>query len=152
MKRILVVEDEDVIRDFVVINLRRAGYEVTEVPNGEAALQVFEETGGNFDVAVLDIMMPGLDGVEVLRRLRRERITTPALFLTAKSEVEQRVEGLDAGADELLWGVANPSDAVLDMWNLPGKDRSREKEKGRDSYAMYVRIMKSVAEIMNGAT
>lgn len=59
---------------------------------------------------------------------------------------------LDAGADELLWGVANPSDAVLDMWNLPGKDRSREKEKGRDSYAMYVRIMKSVAEIMNGAT
>ena len=76
---------------------------------------------------------------------------------------------LDAGADELLWGVANPSDAVLDMWNLPGKDRSREKEKGRDagkpdgntagtagggkadSYAMYVKIMKSVAEIMNEA-
>jgi len=58
---------------------------------------------------------------------------------------------LDAGADELLWGVASVSDAVLDMWNLPGKDRSREKEKGRDSYAMYVRIMKSVAEIMNEA-
>ena len=76
---------------------------------------------------------------------------------------------LDAGADELLFGVAGASDAVLDMWNQPGKGRSREKEKGRDagkpdgntagtagggkadSYAMYVKIMKSVAEIMNEA-
>ena len=64
---------------------------------------------------------------------------------------------LDAGADELLWGVANPSDAVLDMWNLP--DKKKDKNKGRqmqtdknaDSYAMYVKIMKSVAEIMNEA-
>ncbi len=70
---------------------------------------------------------------------------------------------LDAGADELLWGVANPSDAVLGMWNLPGKgrdkkgadesiDKKKEKqtENGRaDSYAMYIKIMKSVAEIMN---
>ncbi len=68
---------------------------------------------------------------------------------------------LDAGADELLWGVAGPSYAVLDMWNLPDKDRHKNKTNkktghephGRrdDSYAMYVRIMKSVAEIMNGA-
>ena len=73
---------------------------------------------------------------------------------------------LDAGADELLWGVANPSDAVLDMWNLPEKKKgrqagSRNKAAGGtgneaggagadDSYSMYVRIMKSVAEIMNG--
>ena len=73
---------------------------------------------------------------------------------------------LDAGADELLFGVAGASAAVLDLWNRPGKGRSREKEKGRDagktdgntagggkadSYAMYVKIMKSVAEIMNEA-
>ena len=73
---------------------------------------------------------------------------------------------LDAGADELLWGVANPSDAVLDMWNLPEKKKGRQavrrnkaaggtgNETGAgadDSYSMYVRIMKSVAEIMNGA-
>lgn len=72
---------------------------------------------------------------------------------------------LDAGADELLWGVANPSDAVLDMWNLPdkkkdvqacngketaGRARKEAADKTDDSYAMYVRIMKSVAEIMNG--
>ena len=70
---------------------------------------------------------------------------------------------LDAGADELLWGVANPSDAVLDMWNLPEKKKSRRAGSQNeaagaaavpgtdDSYSMYVRIMKSVAEIMNGA-
>lgn len=68
---------------------------------------------------------------------------------------------LESGADELLWGVAGPSDAVLDMWNLPDKDKNgirkkldRKQEPGLsrdDSYAMYVKIMKSVAEIMNGA-
>ncbi len=66
---------------------------------------------------------------------------------------------LDAGADELLWGIANSSDAVLDMWNLPDKGKKagvetvekKPSERKTDSYAMYVRIMKSVAEIMNGA-
>ena len=62
MKRILVCEDEDVIRDFVVINLKRAGYDVTDVNCGEEALRVFESEHGNFDVALLDIMMPGIDG------------------------------------------------------------------------------------------
>ncbi len=68
---------------------------------------------------------------------------------------------LDAGADELLWGMANPSDAVLNMWNLSDKDRNKKEPAGKakaedksdvrrdDSYAMYIRIMKSVAEIMN---
>ena len=59
MKRILIAEDEDVIRDFIVINLKRAGYDVVDVPDGEQALQVFEQSGGDFDVVVLDIMMPG---------------------------------------------------------------------------------------------
>ena len=59
MKRILVAEDEDVIRDFVVINLRRSGYEVVDVPNGDEALRVFDENNGNFDICLLDIMMPG---------------------------------------------------------------------------------------------
>ena len=59
MKRILVVEDEDAIREFVVINLQRAGYDVVEANSGEAALQKYEENHGEFDVAILDIMMPG---------------------------------------------------------------------------------------------
>ena len=65
MKRILVCEDEDVIRDFVVINLKRAGYDVCDVGCGEDALRVFEEEHGNFDIVLLDIMMPGIDGFTV---------------------------------------------------------------------------------------
>ena len=84
MKRILVCEDEDTIRDFVVINLKRAGYEVHDVNCGEDALKLFVEEKGNFDIVLLDIMMPGMDGIEVLRELRRRGISTPALFLTAK--------------------------------------------------------------------
>ena len=65
MKRILVCEDEGVIRDFVVINLKRAGYDVVDVDCGEEALRVFNEENGNFDIALLDIMMPGIDGFQV---------------------------------------------------------------------------------------
>ena len=61
MKRILICEDEDVIRDFVVINLKRAGYDVVDVNNGDDALKVFDGESGNFDIALLDIMMPGTD-------------------------------------------------------------------------------------------
>ena len=59
MKRILVAEDEQVIREFEVINLKRAGYDVFEAENGEQALKIYDQEGGNFDVAVLDIMMHG---------------------------------------------------------------------------------------------
>lgn len=62
MKKILVCEDEDVIRDFVVINLKRAGYDVVEANCGEDALAKYDEHNGDFDVAILDIMMPGIDG------------------------------------------------------------------------------------------
>lgn len=73
MKRILVAEDEDVIRDFVVINLRRSGYEVVDVPNGDEALRVFDENGGDFDICLLDIMMPGKDGFTVCKEIRKRR-------------------------------------------------------------------------------
>ena len=69
-KRILVCEDEDAIRDFVVINLKRAGYEVVDVNCGEKALEAYESWSGQFDVALLDIMMPGIDGFQVCKELR----------------------------------------------------------------------------------
>ena len=70
MKKILVCEDEAAIRDFVVINLTRAGYDVVEADCGEAALQKYEENNGDFDVAILDVMMPGIDGFQVCKELR----------------------------------------------------------------------------------
>ena len=72
MKKILVCEDEAAIRDFVVINLRRAGYEVVEADCGEMALQKYEDSNGDFDVAILDIMMPGIDGLQVCKELRNK--------------------------------------------------------------------------------
>ena len=72
MKRILVVEDEDSIRDFVVINLRRTGYDVTDVASGEEAVSEYGKQGGNFDIALLDIMMPGMDGFSLCRWIREQ--------------------------------------------------------------------------------
>ena len=98
MKKILVVEDEDTIREFVVINLQRAGYEVTDVPNGEEALKVFEERSGDFDVALLDIQMPLLDGVSVARQVLADRAAKCVIILTAFSDREhiERVQACGA--------------------------------------------------------
>ncbi|MCI5801337.1 MAG: response regulator transcription factor [Oscillospiraceae bacterium] len=112
MKKILVVEDEDVIRDFVVINLKRAGYDVTDVPNGEEALRVFEEQQGNFDVALLDIMMPGIDGFQVCEKLRAQNSAIGIIMLSAKTQEMDKVRGLMLGADDYVTKPFSPSELV----------------------------------------
>ncbi len=98
--RLLVAEDDTRLLRSLTHILERERYLVDGVDNGEDAL-LYAETA-EYDGLVLDIMMPGLDGVAVLKRLRQEGIGTPALFLTAKADVEDRVKGLDAGADDYL--------------------------------------------------
>ena len=112
MKRILVVEDEDVIRDFEVINLKRAGYEVVDVPTGEEAIQVFERNPTHFDVAVLDVMMPGMDGFEVCRRIREKNSSIGIIMLTAKGQEMDKVNGLMIGADDYDTKPFSPSELV----------------------------------------
>lgn len=112
MKKILVVEDEDVIRDFVVINLKRAGYDVTDVPNGEEALRVFEEQEGAFDVALLDIMMPGIDGFQVCEKLRAQNSAIGIIMLSAKTQEMDKVRGLMLGADDYVTKPFSPSELV----------------------------------------
>ena len=112
MKRILVVEDGDVIRDFEVINLKRAGYEVVDVPTGEEAIQVFERNPTHFDVAVLDVMMPGMDGFEVCRRIREKNSSIGIIMLTAKSQEMDKVNGLMIGADDYVTKPFSPSELV----------------------------------------
>lgn len=102
MKRILVCEDEDVIRDCVVINLKRAGYDVVDVNNGEAALQKFDDENGNFDIVLLDIMMPGIDGFTVCKRLREKSSTLGIIMLTARTQEMDKVSGLMIGADDYI--------------------------------------------------
>lgn len=98
--KLLVAEDDPKLLKSLVHILEHNRFSVDGVSNGEDALE-YGQTG-EYDGLILDIMMPGLDGLQVLQRLRRKGIKTPALFLTARTEISQRVEGLDAGADDYL--------------------------------------------------
>lgn len=98
--RILIAEDDPRLLKSLVHILERNQFAVDGVSNGIDALDY--AATGEYDGLVLDIMMPGMDGLRVLRKLRSKGITTPALFLTARTEVSQRIEGLDVGADDYL--------------------------------------------------
>ena len=98
--RLLLAEDDPKLLKSLVHIFQQNKFSVDGVNNGEDALSY--GLSGEYDGMILDIMMPGLDGIEVLTRLRKQGVTTPALFLTARTEVWQRVEGLDAGADDYL--------------------------------------------------
>ena len=115
MKRVLVVEDEANIREFVVINLQRNGYEVTEAPSGEAALTLYDQLGGQFEVILLDIMLPGIDGIEVCRRIRLKDQKVGIIMLTAKTQEKDKVTGLTTGADDYVTKPFSPSELVARM-------------------------------------
>ena len=99
--KILVVDDERAVRDSLRRALELEGYEVELAADGAEALYRLE-SNGQPDAVVLDVLMPGVDGLEVCRRLRAKGNAVPVLMLTARAEVESRVEGLDAGADDYL--------------------------------------------------
>ena len=100
MKKVLVLEDEANIRGFIVINLRRAGYEVVEAESGEEALEKLKAQR-DIRVALLDVMLPGIDGFEVCRRLRKDSMV-PIIMITARGEDYDRIMGLDIGADDYV--------------------------------------------------
>ncbi len=113
MKRVLVAEDEQNIREFVVINLERAGYEIIEAETGDQALELYDRGGGRFDVVILDIMMPGKnDGLAVCRELRSQNPSIGIILLTAKTQEMDKVSGLMMGADDYVTKPFSPSELV----------------------------------------
>ena len=113
MKKILVAEDEQAIREFVVINLKRAGYDTLEAGSGDEALRIYERENGNIDVALLDIMMPGEhDGLAVCRRLREKSGSIGIILLTARTQEMDKVSGLMMGADDYVTKPFSPSELV----------------------------------------
>jgi len=133
--RILVVDDEQALREALERALRVEHYEVETLENGALALERMKSGGNEIDAVVLDVLMPDIDGLEVCRRLRVSGDKTPVLMLTARIEVEDRVAGLDAGADDyvtkpfdleellarlraLLRRAGSPSDQVLRFADL----------------------------------
>jgi two-component system, OmpR family, response regulator MprA len=99
--KILVVDDERAVRDSLRRALELEGYDVELAGDGEEALERLS-ANGEPDAVILDVLMPGIDGLEVCRRIRREGNHVPVLMLTARTEVENRVAGLDAGADDYV--------------------------------------------------
>ncbi len=102
MKRVLVVEDEYGIRDLVALNLKLAGYEVTGVGSAEAALEEYRKSPEEFDVALLDIMLPGMSGLSLCDIIRRENPRIGIIMLTAKTQEQDKIDGLSLGADDYV--------------------------------------------------
>ena len=108
-RKVLVLEDESSIRGFIVINLTRAGYEVIESESGEEALEKLRDHP-DIRVALLDIMLPGIDGFEVCRRIRATNTRIGIIMLTARSQEMDKVTGLMTGADDYVTKPFSPAE------------------------------------------
>lgn len=111
MKRILIAEDEASIREFIVINLKRSGFEVIEAEDGAEAIRKYEETP-EIDLAILDIMMPKKNGMEVCKYLRAVNTKIGIIMLTAKTQEMDKVTGLLMGADDYVTKPFSPSELL----------------------------------------
>lgn len=111
MLKILVVEDETAIRRFIKINLERQGFEVLDVESGEEGLDAFANF--NPDIALLDVMLPGISGLEVAKRIRELDNNVGIIMLTAKSQDVDKILGLESGADDYMTKPFNPTELIL---------------------------------------
>ena len=109
MKKVMILEDEVSIRSFVVINLKRAGYEVVEAGTGEEALELLK-ANPDVGVAILDIMLPGIDGFEVCRSIRATDKKIGIIMLTARSQEMDKITGLMTGADDYMTKPFSPAE------------------------------------------
>jgi len=110
-KKILIVEDEDHIADGIQLNLETEGYDTVVAGDGQTALEYWRQ--GDFDLIILDIMLPGRDGLEVCRTIRREAGRVPVLFLSARDREDDRIEGLLAGGDDYMTKPFNLKELML---------------------------------------
>lgn len=118
MKKVLVVEDETAIREFVVINLERAGYQTVEASSGEQALEIFYQNKDSIKIALLDIALPGIDGMQVCKELRANSETLGIIMLTARTQEMDKVTGLMLGADDYVTKPFSPSELVARVDSL----------------------------------
>ena len=128
MKKVLVLEDEANIRGFIVINLRRAGYEVIEAESGEEALEKLSAQR-DIRVALLDVMLPGIDGFEVCRRLRANDASIGIIMLTARSQEMDKVTGLMTGADDYVTKPFSPAELTARVDALMRRSGGAEPEE-----------------------
>lgn len=156
MKCVLIAEDEASIRDFVVINLKRSGYEVFEASNGEEAIKLFDEHYNEIDIAILDIMMPVIDGLEVCKYLRNKSKRLGIIMLTARTQEMDKVTGLMVGADDYVTKPFSPSelmariDAVYRRVSLTAENPSEKPVDNSISLNEFVLDLRSHTLTKNG--
>ena len=155
MRKILVVEDEDAIREVVALNLRLAGYEVTEAASAEQALAVFSPSAG-FDVAVLDIMLPGMNGFSLCETIRRDSASIGIIMLSAKTLETDKIKGLSIGADDYVTKPFSVSEllarveALVRRVGRQGASSAAPEPDGRMVSGVFVLDQKSRVLYKNG--
>ena len=122
MKRVLLVEDEDSIREMVALNLKMAGWEVLEAPSAERALELLHETPA-CDAALLDIMLPGMDGLSLCETIRRDNDRIGIIIVSAKGQEADKIRGLSIGADDYLTKPFSVSELVARLEALTRRIR-----------------------------
>jgi DNA-binding response OmpR family regulator len=128
MSRVMVVDDDVTVREVVVTYLRAAGYDVDEAADGEAALEGLRDVRA--DLVVLDLMLPGIDGLEVCRRIRAKGDDVPVIMLTALGSETDRVVGLERGADDYVTKPFSPRELVLRVESVLRRVGERGTVKG----------------------
>lgn len=118
MKRVLIVEDKVAIREFETINLQRVGYETVEAGSGEEALDIYDNDLEGFDIALLDVMMPGMDGFTLCKELRKRSDSLGIIMLTAKSQEMDKISGLMIGADDYVTKPFSPTELLARVDSL----------------------------------
>ena len=155
MRKILVVEDEDAVREVVALNLRLAGYEVTEAASAEQALAVFSPSAG-FDVAVLDIMLPGMNGFSLCETIRRDSASIGIIMLSAKTLETDKIKGLSIGADDYMTKPFSVSEllarveALVRRVGRQGASSAAPEPDGRMVSGVFVLDQKSRVLYKNG--
>ena len=118
MKRLLIVEDEVAIREFEAINLKRVGYTVVEAGSGEEALEIYDNDFEGFDIALLDISIPGMDGFTLCKELRKRSENLGIIMLTARTQEMDKISGLMLGADDYITKPFSPTELLARVDSL----------------------------------
>ncbi|MUG67575.1 response regulator [Paenibacillus campinasensis] len=150
-ENILIVEDEEKIARLLQIELESEGYQVTSVYNGPDGLEAYRS--GGFDLILLDVMLPGMSGIEVLRRIRAADPSTAVLLLTAKSSVEDKVSGLDLGANDYItkpFQIEELLARIRAALRLRAAAPARHEEPGAWLVAADLRLNEQTREVMRG--
>ncbi|WCN37233.1 response regulator transcription factor [Aneurinibacillus uraniidurans] len=126
MRKLLIVDDEQSILTLLEFNLQKAGFEVSKAMDGLTAIKMAKVE--SFDLIVLDVMLPGMDGMEVCKTLRMEKINTPVLMLTAKDEEFDKILGLELGADDYMTKPFSPREVVARIKAILRRSQPQEKD------------------------